>query len=540
MTDDREKKAEAFKSADVIVVGAGHNGCIAACYLAKAGLDVLIVERHREPGGMSWTEPMPGAPDHLINTASIHASSFQFTPIDQELELTGKFGLQQRQIDPCHVQGFPDGESIAYWRDAKRTAEEIKYFSPKEAKMWLEISKMIDTAFQIVVPYLLVNPVRPGMKTIMQMLGRSLKSYKYWIPLTLWSTAPMAQVLEQYFEHPFTRALAPTGLPFSNFRDDLSGWSMIYLGVLQRYGIKMFEGGTGAFIKSLLRCLESYGGKLRCNAPVEQLIVKNGRVTGVRLKSGEELIARKGVVTSFSPKVVLNRLLPKGTMNHIDAVRAKYIPTNRRGNADYKLDVACKGRLELPKHTAWRKKRGIDIDLRLPTFQWATMEDACEAYDDCKRGVIPKRICGLAQLTTGFDPAMAPKGHETFWFWSGLIPHTPAIGWEQARPEITNRLIKDANDYYPGLEKLEIARYDLCVPEMEERFGDVDGSPYHCDPVLSRGLGPIKPAIGFAGYETPVPGLFLSGSGVHPLGGLCGAPGRNAAITMIEALRKGM
>jgi phytoene dehydrogenase-like protein len=75
---------------------------------------------------------------------------------------------------------------------------------------------------------------------------------------------------------------------------------------------------------------------------------------------------------------------------------------------------------------------------------------------------------------------------------------------------------------------------------MEERFGDVDGSPYHCDPVLSRGLGPIKPAIGFAGYETPVPGLFLSGSGVHPLGGLCGAPGRNAAITMIEALRKGM
>jgi phytoene dehydrogenase-like protein len=535
---EKLNQTEEPRSADVIVVGAGHNGVIAGCYLAKAGLDVLIVERHSTPGGMTWTEPMPGAPDHLINSCAIHASSFQFSPIKQELELVTRFGMREWPIDPAHVQGFPDGESLALWKDARKTAEEIKYFSPKDAKAWLEMSEMIDAAFQITVPYLLANPMHPGPKVIWHLLTKSLRHFKHWFPLARTFAGSMAEVLEERFESPIVRAPISTALPFSNFRDDMSGWGMIYLAVLQRYGLSMYEGGTGNFVQSCIRCFETYGGKMRLSAPVEKLIVKGGRVTGVRLKGGEELVARKGVVTAFSPKVVLNDLLPEGTLDRVSAVRAKYIPTNRRGNADYKLDVACKGRLELPKHTAWRKKRGIDIDLRIPTFQWATHEDALDAYDDCKRGIIPKRICGLAQLTTAFDPSMGPPGQDTFWFWSGLTPYDPVIGWEKARTEITNRLIKDAADYYSGLEELEIARYDLCMPQLEERFGDVDGSPYHCDPVLARGIGPVKPALGFAGYETPVPGLYLSGSGTHPVAGFCGVPGRNAAMTMIKNFRK--
>jgi phytoene dehydrogenase-like protein len=103
-----ENRAE--RQADVVVVGAGHNGLVAACYLAKAGLDVLVVERHDTPGGMTSTNPMaPEAPDHMINEASIHASLFRTTNIDAELQLSSRFGVRQRLIDPAHVHLGPGG-----------------------------------------------------------------------------------------------------------------------------------------------------------------------------------------------------------------------------------------------------------------------------------------------------------------------------------------------------------------------------------------------------------------------------------------------
>jgi phytoene dehydrogenase-like protein len=103
-------------SADVVVVGAGHNGLIAACYLARAGLDVLVVEAYEKAGGMTATSPMvPEAPEHMINEGSIQASLWNATTIDAELELSSKFGLRPHFIDPYHVQLGPDGESLAFW-----------------------------------------------------------------------------------------------------------------------------------------------------------------------------------------------------------------------------------------------------------------------------------------------------------------------------------------------------------------------------------------------------------------------------------------
>ena len=133
---------------------------------------------------------------------------------------------------------------------------------------------------------------------------------------------------------------------------------------------------------------------------------------------------------------------------------------------------------------------------------------------------------------------MAPEGHDTFWYWSGVVPFAPKVGWDVARDEITNRLIKDTAQYYDGIEELEIARRPLAPPDIEKRFWAIDGSVYHVDPYITR-FGPGRPMPGMAGYETPVPGLFLSGSGTHPSAGICGLPGRNAAQTMIQAIRKG-
>src|ERR1700730_11536744 len=153
-----------LRSADVVVVGAGHNGLVAACYLAKAGADVVVLERWATPGGRTASSPVtPEAPAHLINEASIHASLFRTTNIDAELELSSKYGLRQRLIDPAHVHLGPEGESIAMWRDPMRTVAEIKRFSRKDAAAWVELSNIIAKATAMGLPMMQTSATRPEL-----------------------------------------------------------------------------------------------------------------------------------------------------------------------------------------------------------------------------------------------------------------------------------------------------------------------------------------------------------------------------------------
>jgi phytoene dehydrogenase-like protein len=523
------------KGADIIVAGSGHNGLVAACYLARAGLDVLVVEAHDTPGGMTATNPMvPEAPEHLINEASIHASLFRTTTIDRELELTTKYGLRMRPIDPAHVHLGFDGESIAMWRDPRRTADEIRHFSKKDADAYIELCRIIKVAVDIGLPLMQTNAVRPSAKALaktLQALGRGRHELR---DIGRWVTASQREVIEERFEHDMVRGPLTANLPFMHFDADLSGWSLIYLGVLERVGVAMFEGGTGAFPASLIRCLADAGGRVMTGAPVEELLMRGRRVCGVRIASGEEITARRAVVTAFSPKAVLTRLLPPGALSRTYAVRAERIPTKGTGATDYKLNIALRGKLDLPRHRKWR---GDGLDLRLPCTTWNTHQQALDAFDSCIRGEVPAMIPGLSQITTAFDPSMAPTGHDTYWYWTGLTPANPRDGWEVARQQITDRVVADAAQYFEGLEEFEIARRPLAQPDLEERFWAVDGNVYHVDPIITR-FGPLKPALGLAGYETPVPGLFLSGSGTHPVAGISGMPGQNAARRVLRVLAK--
>jgi phytoene dehydrogenase-like protein len=243
------------------------------------------------------------------------------------------------------------------------------------------------------------------------------------------------------------------------------------------------------------------------------------------------------VVTAFSPKMVLNHMLPEGLLPPHLQTRAKRIPTNDRGVADYKLNIALKGKISPHRHQAWRDKKGWGVDMRLPTLQWASYDETLNAYEDCVRGDVPDVIGGLSQITTAFDASMAPPGHDTYWFWSGLVPAKPRDGWETARDQITARVIRDSALIYEGIEALEIARRPLAPPDIEKRFFAIDGSVYHVEPYLTR-FGAGRPAIGLANYKTPIPGLYLSGSGTHPSAGISGMPGRNAALTLLKDVKK--
>lgn len=523
------------RTADVIVAGAGHNGLVAAAYLAKAGLDVLVVEASPVIGGMTATnEFLPEAPGHMINEGSIQASLFRTTTIDADLGLSKKYGLRQTVIDPAHVQMQLDHASLALWRDPRRTAEELKRFSRKDGENYLRLFEIIAAAVAMGLPAMQTNPTRPEAKTVLKIGGRVARNRGKIGEVIRWASMSQAEAVEEWFESDILKAALMIGLPFMPYHADGSAWALIYLGVLSKYGVAMFHGGTGAFPKALTECIREHGGDVRTNAKVEQLLVQGGRVTGVRVAGGEEIYARRGVLTAFSPKQTF-RLLPDGVLNPELQNRVGHIPTRGRGFADAKVNIALKGRLRMTKHEKWR---GDGLDLRLGANSFHTYPETLAAQAASIRGEVPDHLPGLAQITTAFDPMMAPEGHDTFWFWTGLTPSDPKIGWEKAREQIEDRILRDSENYYEGLEEFEIGRRTLVLPDIEERFHAVDGSVYHVDPILTR-FGPAKPAWGFGGYATPVDGLFLTGSGTHPVAGISGMPGQNAARTMLKRFKKG-
>jgi phytoene dehydrogenase-like protein len=523
------------READVIVAGAGHNGLVAAAYLAQAGLDVLVVEASPTIGGMTSTNPFaPEAPEYMINEGSIQASLFRTTTIDDDLGLGRKYGLKMRVIDPAHVQMNHEGASLALWRDPHKVADELKHFSRKDADSYLKLFEVIDAAVEMGLPAMQTNPMRPEARQVLKSLRKTAKHYRKLAEVLRWAASSQAETVEEHFESDIIRAPLMIGLPFMNFAADGSGWALIYLGVLSKYGVAMFEGGTGALPAALAQCIKEHRGSIRTNAKVAALTMNGNRVTGVRLENGEELYARRGVVTAFSPAQTLNHLLPAGVLAPHLANRVAHIPTAGRGFADYKLNVALKGRIRMEKHEKWR---GDGLDLRLGCNCFHTYEESLAAQAACIRGEVPATTPGMGQVTTAFDPKMAPDGCDTWWYWTGLVPYAPKVGWEKAREEITQNLIKQASEFYTGLDDMAIAVRPLAPPDIEERFHAINGSVYHCDPVVTR-FGPLKPALGFAGYYTPVPGLFLTGSGTHPVAGISGMPGQNAAKTIIKLLRK--
>ncbi len=521
------------RTADVVVVGAGHNGLVSAAYLARAGLDVVVVEAPPTYGGMTATnEMLPEAPGYTINEASLQASLFRTTNIDQELGLGSRYGLRQTVIDPAHFQLAADGSSLGLWRDPRKTADELRHFNRRDADRLLDLYRVIDSAVEIGLPLMQTNVTRPALKAVMKTVAGAAKNRKELVNVGRWMANSQAEAVEEYFEHDMIKAPLLTSLPFMPFDADLSGWSLIYLGVLSKYGVSMFHGGTGSFPKALAACIHDHGGRIVTDAPVEGLVMAGGRVTGVRVRGGKEISARRGVLTACSPRTTLERLLPDGVLPHRLQNAVKHIPTKKRGITDYKLNIALSGTIRMTKHEKWR---GDGIDLRLACNCFHPYEEVLAAARAGVRGDVPDQIPGLATVPTAFD-RFAPPGKDVFWYWSGLTPAIPRDGWDQARKQITENLIRDAQHYYEGIESMEIARRELAQPDLEERFWAIDGSVYHVDPTITR-FGPRKPAPGFAGYRTPVPGLFLTGSGTHPVAGISGMPGQNAAKTMIKLFR---
>ena len=518
------QQSNGHRGTDAIVVGAGHNGLTAACYLARAGLDVLVLEASEIVGGMTaTTAAIPAAPRHLINEGSLDVSLFNASTIVQDLDLH-RFGLRQIEVDPTGAFFGPEGESVCMFRSVERTVADIRRFSRRDAETYRDIVVVGDKLLDVLLPFMRSHPLRltPEVVRAALGLGRHPRAIKDVVNLVALS---QAEWLER-FENPMVAGLALGPGPMPSMRADFSAYMFIYLALAHRLGMHRFQGGTAALPWALQRCLVAHGGRVQTSARVDELLIDGGAVRGVRLDSGEEITART-VISTCSPKTTLNDLLPEGVLSDEMAVRARHIPT--AGHPCFKVNVAFSGRLELPRHQAARPD---DADLRLPVAFWHTPDQLHAAEASLRRGEVPETFPTMAIVPTAADPTQAPDGQDTLWLFC-FYPGPDGGAWKE---HAANTILSELRPIYAGIDELEIGRTVQANEDIAQRFNAVDGNVLHVDVEIPR-MGPLRPAAGFGGYSTPVAGLYLSGAGTHPSAGICGLPGRLAAAEVVRDLK---
>jgi phytoene dehydrogenase-like protein len=255
------------REVDFVIIGAGHNGLTAGCYLAREGHSVAVVEASPTVGGMTSTNAtLPSAPGHMFNEGAIQLTGiFRLSGIAQELELH-KYGLRQISVDPAHVQLSPDGSSLAIWKDASRTADELRRFSPKDARVWLELANALDPAMDLVVAYMKSHPLRPWNAEMAKAVARAARHPKRLWSLRHMATASHTEFLEENFETELPKGALAAMAAFSQMRLDMTAWALIYLGVVQKVSNAMPVGGTGALPAALHRCLLAHGGTVHTDS----------------------------------------------------------------------------------------------------------------------------------------------------------------------------------------------------------------------------------------------------------------------------------
>jgi phytoene dehydrogenase-like protein len=523
---------------DVLVIGAGHNGLVAANYLVDAGLDVLVVEAGPSIGGFTATGAViPGAPRHLINSFSVDAFFWDAFPPSYQLGLE-RYGLRRVEIDPGHVYLHPDGGSIGFWADAARTADEIRRFSAADATAYLEFARVLRRFGNIMLTLARTSPVRPEVGALAKVAREAFTGRKDLAELGSFPFASVTEVIAERFTHQVVRdALhAASGSTIPN-NSSGSAVGFLWLSTMHRYACRRPIGGVQAIPDALATRLKARGGSVRTGTPVAEILVRSGRAVGARLGDGTQIAARRAVLASCDPQTALGRLLPAGTLDPAMARRVHNIPVSNLNYGQMKVDLALPGRVGVSRHERWR---GDGMDLRRPSFMTGTEAGMERLFARSGAGLLPDEDDWSLWpvIPTAADPSQAPAGQDTVYLYAAVAPYRPEGGWDSIRDKAAQAIVNNAARYFDGIADVEIGRQVLTNVEMASQGNATGGSMTHVDMVLGR-AGPLRPARGLGGYRTPVEGLYLGGAGSHPGGGITGGPGYVSSRQVIKDLRRG-
>jgi phytoene dehydrogenase-like protein len=266
-------------------------------------------------------------------------------------------------------------------------------------------------------------------------------------------------------------------------------------------------------------------------APVEEILHAGRRVRGVRLTDGRTVQA-PAVIATCDPWVTLRQLVGDGVVDRKTAARLDFAPANGTGSGPFKIDMALRAQIAAIQHT-----RPDDVDFRMPTLIMGTAESVRESYAAASRGEIYDDPVVWTVSPSGVDPTQAPEGQESLYIYALAAPVHPREGWAAAREPVVESILAKIGKYIGPLEEAEIGRLVETPEDLGARLNVRDGCITHVDMGLMRS-GPLRPTVGLGTGKTPLEGLLLGGSGVHPGGGVTGLPGRTAATRAQRYLKK--
>ena len=521
---------------EAIVIGAGHNGLVAAAYLAKAGRRVLVLERREKAGGILDTvEIAPGvrAPGIAHTVGRLRRS------VVDDLGLV-RHGLVL--IDPP-VRVFapqPDGSALTLWADASRTASELRARSALDAQAYPAFDKKVRSLASFLAYLNAATP--PDVKSLgfADLLTglRAGKAFRGLGPkaereLTRMLPMAVADVVGEVFEDQALRAaIASRANVYTSTGPWSAGTASVFLsdaagndgGAAGQSTIA--KGGPGALADALVSAAKALGAEIRTGAEVAQVLTRDHVAVGVALTSGEEIHAR-AVMSAADPKRTLTTLVDPVVIGPHLLWRAGNI---RTPGVASKVNLALSGLPEFAGADEERLKGRIVI---APSIDYVE-----RAFDATKYGRISEEPFLEATIPTLADPSLAPEGQHVM---SVIVQWTPyklrEWDWESERESVGDLVVKTMERYAPGFGGLVTARQVMTPADLECEYGLSGGHPLHAEPGLDSWFA-WRPMLGHANYRFGIEGLYLCGSGAHPGGGITGAPGANAARQILADLKK--
>lgn len=521
---------------DVLVVGGGHNGLVCACYLARAGRRVAVLERRSIVGGAAVTEEFhPG----FRNSVASYTVSLLHPKVIEDLHLA-RHGLEIVLRPQTNFFPLSDEASLSFHRNRTDTQAEFARFSAADAEALPGYLDMLDGVVEFLRAELLRTPpnVGGGFLDLVRAGGTALRAKKLTLPqrrdvLDMF-TKPASQVLDSWFESDHVKAAFAFDALVGNFAAPSTPGSAYVLlhhvfgqvnGVDGAWGHAL--GGMGAITGAMRAEAESLGVEVVTDAEVAKVVVEDGRARGVRLSDGGVL--RAGcVAANVDPKRLFLELVEP---EHLETEFLRRIGSYRTVSASFRMNVALE---ELPSFTcrpgtsqALHHQAGIVIG--------PTMDYLEQAYLDARRWGYSRRPVVELLIPSTVDDSLAPPGkHVASLFCQHFAPELPGgASWDDHREEAADVVIDTVNDFAPNFRAAVIARQIHSPLDLERKFGLTGGDIFHGALTLDQ-LWSNRPVMGYADYRTPVAGLYLCGSGAHPGGGVTGIPGHNAAREILK------